>query len=121
VEDRDIDVLLGIPADKSWKLNRFEALRGRATTREVGGGTVYVAHLDDIIASKRVTNRPPDREALGELEALQARPEHGPQPWSRGARGTPAEPHPPQPDVRGPGVPQSLPPSEEPPGRGLGR
>jgi hypothetical protein len=31
----DIDVLLGIPADRNWNLSRFEKLRLRATVREV--------------------------------------------------------------------------------------
>jgi hypothetical protein len=66
----DIDVLVGIPSSPQADLNRFDSLRGRAETRVVAGCTVYVAALSDIIASKRVANRPADREALPELEAL---------------------------------------------------
>lgn len=69
----DVDVLLGIPADMRWNLSRFEALRERAQAWEVAGCTVFVAHLDDLIVSKRVTNRPPDLEALPELDALRSR------------------------------------------------
>jgi hypothetical protein len=68
----DLDVLLGIPADTMQHLNRYETLREQATGREVAGCTVYVAHLDHIIASKEVVDRPPDREALPELRALRA-------------------------------------------------
>jgi hypothetical protein len=66
----DIDVLVGIPSSPHAGLNRFDTLRSRAESRVVAGCTVYVAALTDIIASKRVANRPADREALPELEAL---------------------------------------------------
>jgi hypothetical protein len=68
----DIDVLQGIPADHRWRLSEFDTLKGRALQRQVGGCTVYVAALDDLVTSKRVAARPPDLEALPELEALQA-------------------------------------------------
>jgi len=60
----DIDVLVGIPSSPQAGLNRFDSLRGRAEARVVAGCTVYVAALTDIIASKRVANRPADREVL---------------------------------------------------------
>ena len=66
----DIDILLGIPRDGRWDLARYEQLRENAILVEVGEHTVLVAALDDIIRSKEVANRPPDREALSELRQL---------------------------------------------------
>jgi hypothetical protein len=66
----DIDILLGIPRDGRWDLARYEQLRENATLIEVGEHTILVAALDDIIRSKEVADRPPDREALPELRRL---------------------------------------------------
>ncbi|HEU5002391.1 MAG TPA: hypothetical protein VFW71_06390 [Actinomycetota bacterium] len=66
----DIDVLQGIPADSHWRLVDFDSLIQRAVERDLAGCTVYVAALDDIVASKRISGRPSDVEALPELETL---------------------------------------------------
>jgi predicted nucleotidyltransferase len=56
----------------------FAGLRERATPIEVGGVTLLVASLDDIIRSKRAAKRPRDLAVLTTLEAAreaqQARP-----------------------------------------------
>jgi hypothetical protein len=98
----DIDVLVGIPSSPQAGLNRFDSLRGRAEARVVTGCTVYVASLTDIIASKRVANRPADREALSELKALadQQAPGAEPERHSRLA-GNPRHP------IRSPRRPQA--------------
>ena len=46
----------------------FASLRSRATAHKVGGQTVWVAALRDIIASKRAADRPRDRAVLAALE-----------------------------------------------------
>lgn len=66
----DIDILLGIPRDSRWDLARYEQLRENAILIEVGEHTVLVAALQDIIRSKEIADRPPDREALPELRRL---------------------------------------------------
>jgi hypothetical protein len=40
---------------------------------DVGGSTVTVASIDDVIASKQWANRPKDRDALPELIAIRDR------------------------------------------------
>jgi hypothetical protein len=69
----DIDILLGIPRDGRWDLARYEHLRENAAMLEIGGKTVIVASLEDIVRSKEIANRPPDHEALPELRELQDR------------------------------------------------
>ncbi len=69
----DLDVLMGIPKDNEWNLARYERLRDRAVLVGIGGVTVMAASLDDIIRSKEVADRPPDREALPELRRLRDR------------------------------------------------
>lgn len=66
----DLDVVLGIPADRRWHLARFEQLRSRALLVELEGSTVMLASLDDIIRSKQISDRPSDHEALPELTDL---------------------------------------------------
>jgi hypothetical protein len=66
----DIDVLLGIPRDSRWNLARYEQLRENAILLEIGEHTILVAALDDIIRSKEIADRAPDREALPELRQL---------------------------------------------------
>ena len=68
----DIDVLLDVPRTTRADLARFEQLADRASLLEVGGERVVVASLEDIIHSKEVSDRPKDREALGELRELWA-------------------------------------------------
>lgn len=46
----------------------FEGLRSRATRMEIGGASILVAALDDIIRSKRAARRPRDLAVLGILE-----------------------------------------------------
>lgn len=66
----DIDVLLGIPREDRFHLARYEQLRENAILLEIGDATICVASLEDIIRSKEVADRPPDREALPELRSL---------------------------------------------------
>jgi hypothetical protein len=66
----DIDILLGIPRDSRWDLARYEQLRENAILVEVGEHTVLVAALQDIVRSKEIADRSPDREALPELRRL---------------------------------------------------
>lgn len=73
----DIDVLLGIPRDGRWNLARYEQLRENAVLIEIGDRTVLVASLDDIVRSKEIADRPPDREALPELNELRDAPDTG--------------------------------------------
>lgn len=46
----------------------FEGLRRRATRMEIGGASILVAALDDIIRSKRAARRPRDLAVLDILE-----------------------------------------------------
>jgi hypothetical protein len=48
----------------------FEGLKARAVSRDVGGCTMLVASLDDIIASKRAAGRDQDKAVLPVLEEL---------------------------------------------------
>jgi len=66
----DLDVLLGIPREDRWHLARYDQLRENAIALEIGDATILVASLQDIIRSKEVADRPPDREALPELRTL---------------------------------------------------
>jgi len=66
----DIDILLGIPRHSRWDLARYEQLRENAILLEIDEHTVLVAALQDIIRSKEIADRPPDREALPELRQL---------------------------------------------------
>jgi hypothetical protein len=68
----DVDVVRGIPVGTMARLREYGALLSDADLVEVAGCRIYVASLDDIIASKETTNRPPDLEALPELRALRA-------------------------------------------------
>jgi hypothetical protein len=54
----------------------YEAVAERAITMEVGGLTVLVASLDDIIRSKEAADRPKDRATLPILHALLDEIEH---------------------------------------------
>jgi hypothetical protein len=66
----DLDILLGIPRDGRWNLARYEQLHENAVVLEIGDSTVLVASLKDIVRSKEVADRQPDREALPELRSL---------------------------------------------------
>ncbi len=50
-------------------------LRENAVTIEIGDATVLTASLKDIMRSKEIADRPPDREALPELRELDEEPE----------------------------------------------
>jgi hypothetical protein len=50
-------------------LRSFEGVKKRASTLEVGGATLRVASLEDIVKSKKAANRPKDRAVLPPLEA----------------------------------------------------
>lgn len=65
------DVLVDMPASDGRRL-RYEDLVGRANQLDRAGVLVQVASLEDIIASKKWADRPKDREALPELEAIAA-------------------------------------------------
>lgn len=66
----DFDVLADMP-DRQGQHLRFDDLSPRAVTVTVGGLTIRLAALADVIASKEWANRPKDREALPELHAIQ--------------------------------------------------
>ncbi len=111
------DVLRGIPKTATSQAE-FEELSARAITSEVSGRVVRVADLQDIIRSKRIADRPKDREALPELEGLEATVGGPPSKTDHPAplRHEPPRPSPPtQPSYR----PSSTPP--RPRGPGLGR
>ena len=50
-------------------IRSFEGLRARAVGVRLGGATLLVADLRDIVRSKRAANRPRDRAVLDVLEA----------------------------------------------------
>ena len=60
-----VDILREIPGIES-----FERLWERADEMDLGGFSVRVASLDDLIAMKQAANRPKDRNHLFELLAL---------------------------------------------------
>jgi predicted nucleotidyltransferase len=59
-----IDILQGLPQVPS-----FAALDERATEIDLDGLTVKVCSLDDLLAMKRASDRPRDRDDLAALEA----------------------------------------------------
>ncbi len=59
-----IDVLQGLP-----QVPRFSALDERATEVDIDGLVVKVCSLDDLLAMKRASDRPRDRDDLEALEA----------------------------------------------------
>jgi predicted nucleotidyltransferase len=59
-----IDVLQGLP-----QVPAFSALDERATDVNLGGLIVKVCSLDDLLAMKRASDRPRDRDDLEALEA----------------------------------------------------
>jgi hypothetical protein len=65
------DVLVDIPAIDGRRL-RYEDLIPSANQLGHAGVLVQVASLEDIIASKKWADRPKDRDALPELEAIVA-------------------------------------------------
>jgi hypothetical protein len=50
-------------------VSSFASLRSRAVAVQFGQGTVLVANLRDILASKRAANRPKDRAVIELIEA----------------------------------------------------
>lgn len=48
----------------------YSALRRRATRMDIGPAAVLVASLDDLIAMKRESDRPKDRDDVQRLEAI---------------------------------------------------
>ena len=65
----DLDVLAAL-RDGDGRRVTFGELVRRSTSTSVGGLTIRLAALDDIIESKRFANREKDQEALPELEQL---------------------------------------------------
>lgn len=65
----DFDILAEIPARDGHRV-RYAALRERSSALPLVGRSVWVADLDDVIASKEWANRPKDHEALPELRRL---------------------------------------------------
>jgi len=63
------DVLKGIPKSKTAQAE-FRELGARAVTVEVQGRKIRIADLADVVRSKRIADRPKDREGLPELEQL---------------------------------------------------
>lgn len=60
-----VDVMREVPG-----VDSFDGLWNRAVPMDLGGFTVSVASLDDLIAMKRAANRPKDQIHLYELFAL---------------------------------------------------
>lgn len=67
-----IDVLQGLP-----QVPAFAALDERATKVDIGGLQVKVCSLDDLLAMKRASDRPRDRDDLEALEAARGVDEPG--------------------------------------------
>jgi hypothetical protein len=65
----DLDILTDIP-DANGRRQSYDDLASDASTATVHGHVVLLASLPAIIASKQYANRPKDRDALPELEAL---------------------------------------------------
>lgn len=61
-----VDVLQGLP-----QIPTFEELDREATDVEIGGISVRVCSLDHLLAMKRASERPRDRDDLEALEAAQ--------------------------------------------------
>lgn len=68
-----LDVLRDLPVAGGRR--PYEELEPRHVDAEIGGITVHIAALDDIVDSKQHAARPKDLEALGELHELQRRAE----------------------------------------------
>lgn len=66
-----LDLLVEL-RDPAGGRHPFGDLNSRALDVTVGEVTIRVASLDDIIASKEFADRPKDREALPELQALRS-------------------------------------------------
>jgi hypothetical protein len=64
----DFDIIKTIPAGAQGNNVGFEELKNNLTEYEFNGLTIYVASLEDIIASKRAANRPKDHLTLPILE-----------------------------------------------------
>ena len=64
-----VDVLTDLPVAGGRR--SYRELRSRAVARRVHDVVVYLAALDDIVASKQHANRDKDRDALPELQDLQ--------------------------------------------------
>ena len=62
-------------------IRSFESLRSRASRVDLGGASILVADLADVIRSKRAAGRPRDRAVLPVLEAtLEEKRSHGARP-----------------------------------------
>lgn len=66
-----VDVLGDLPVAGGRRA--YEDLAARAVPRTVHGVVIYLASLDDIVASKEFADRDKDRRALPELHDLQRR------------------------------------------------
>lgn len=67
-----VDVLQGLP-----QVPRFADLEARAETVDIGGLVVRVCSLQHLLAMKRASDRPRDRDDVEALEAAQSRPGGG--------------------------------------------
>jgi hypothetical protein len=70
-----VDVLLGIPRTSRTELAQYAQLRANGPTVTIGGSSVVIAALQDIIRSKEIADRPKDREVLDELRRLVRAPQ----------------------------------------------
>ena len=68
----EVDVMREIPG-----VDSFEGLWERAVPMDLGGFTVRVASIDDLLAMKRAANRPKDLAHIKELLALKTLIEEG--------------------------------------------
>lgn len=73
------DVLTDMP-NRGGEHLRYEQLAPRALTVELGGVTVRLAALEDVISSKEWADRPKDHDALPELHAMYDRLARAEQP-----------------------------------------
>ncbi len=67
-----LDVLSGLESEATGESD-FESLVKRASIGTIGGVSIAVASLDDVIAAKTKANRAKDRAALPELRDLRDR------------------------------------------------
>lgn len=67
----DIDILVGIP-DRSGRLQGYDELASRGAVIDAQGTPIVIVAVDDLIGSKEWANRPKDRDALPELQALRS-------------------------------------------------
>lgn len=74
-----LDILIEL-RDRAGSRHGYDALASRLVANEIGGITVKLASLKDIVASKEFAGRDKDLEALPELRELLARLDADPPP-----------------------------------------